>query len=212
MNIILPQKILIATNNKGKFFEIQKLLNQVNIEAIPSFDFKLAEPEETENSFAKNSLLKAKYYSAKTNLISLADDSGLCIEALEGAPGVHSARFALDDKNERNFPLAFEKIIFELKKRGIDFAAKPRAYFICNLCIFDPQTAKSINFEGRVDGYLTFPARGNKGFGYDPIFIKDGMNQTFAELDPAAKDEISHRAKAFRKMLDYFSKMTDKNE
>ncbi len=207
MNIILPEKILIATNNKGKFHEIEYLLNQVHIEAIPSFNFHLPEPEETENTFAKNSLLKAKYYSSKTKLTSLADDSGLCIDALGGEPGVHSARFALDKKGEKNFPLAFKKIAKSLKEKNITNA---RAHFICNLCIFDYETKEYLNFEGRVDGTLTFPPRGNKGFGYDPIFIKEGMSETFAEIDPGLKDTISHRADAFAKMLDYFSKMMDK--
>lgn len=204
MKFSLPKKILIATNNKGKFFEIESLLKTVNIEAIPTFQFNIEEPEETGKTFTENSLLKAKFYAQKTGLTALADDSGLCVEALNGKPGIHSARFALDEKTgEKNFPLAFEKIFFELQEIGINSAKKPKAFFICNLTLFDPQTNFSISFEGRVDGTLIFPARGNKGFGFDPIFIKNGMDKTFGEIDAAEKDQISHRADAFKKLVNW---------
>ncbi len=194
-------RLLVATNNKGKFFEIESLLKTLNIEAIPTFQFNLEEPEETGKNFEENSLLKAKYYAKKTGLMALADDSGLCVEALNGEPGIHSARFAISEKTgEKNFPLAFEKIFFRLEKIGISSDKKPKAYFICNLAVFNPQTNFSISFEGRVDGILTFPARGNKGFGYDSIFIKNGMTKTFGEIDADEKDKISHRAEAFFKL------------
>jgi XTP/dITP diphosphohydrolase len=196
--MLLPKKILIATGNKGKFHEISDLLQQINIEAIPSFQFNIEEPQETEETFAANSLLKAKYYAKKTTLFSLADDSGLCVEAMNGAPGIHSARFALDENGEKNFPLAFEKIAKNITNNH-------RAYFICNLALFDPQTNFSINFEGRIDGELTFPARGNQGFGYDSIFIKNGMGKTFGEISTAEKDQISHRAEAFKKLLNWLN-------
>jgi len=196
LQMILPKKILIASGNKGKFHEISDLLSQINIEAIPSFQFNISEPDETGKTFAENSLLKAKFYGEKTGLVALADDSGLCVEAMNGAPGIHSARFALDEKGEKNFPLAFEKIAKKITENK-------RAYFICNLALFDPKTNFSISFEGRVDGNLTFPARGNKGFGYDPIFIKDGMDKTFAEIDPQLKDQISHRFYAFEKLVNW---------
>ena len=204
MSSPLPSQILIASNNKGKFVEIEHLLNQINITSIPSFQFNIEEPAETEDSFAKNSLLKAKYYAKKTNIFSLADDSGLCIESLNNQPGVHSARFALDEKTgEKNFPLAFKKIFNELEKNNIDPNSRPAAYFICNITLFDPKTDFSISFEGRVDGVITFPARGDKGFGYDAIFIKNGMDKTFAEIDPQLKDQISHRADAFNKLVNW---------
>lgn len=199
----LPRKILVATNNSGKFAEISDLLQQINIEAIKAPE-GIAEPEETGLSFGENSLLKAKYYAKKTGLIALADDSGLCIEALGGAPGIHSARFALDESRQKNFPFAFEKIFIALK----EIASNPcgsKAYFICNLTIFDPQTNFSKSFEGRIDGALTFPSRGNQGFGYDPIFIKNGMEQTFGEISASEKDAISHRAEAFKQLINYFS-------
>lgn len=196
----LPNEILIATNNKGKFFEIEALLSQINVKAIPTFQFNIEEPEETGETFAENSLLKAKFYGTKTGLFALADDSGLCVAALNGKPGIHSARFALDDKGEKNFPAAFTKIFAELKKNGVDFNDKPAAHFICNLALFDPKTNFEICFEGRIDGHLTLP-KGNKGFGYDPIFVKNNMTQTFGEIAPEIKDQISHRAEAFKKMI-----------
>ena len=201
--IKLPKEILIASGNKGKFIEIQELLNKINIRAIESSKFNLIEPEETAKTFEGNALIKAKFYGKKTQLFALADDSGLCIEALQGAPGVDSAPFAIDETGKKNFPLAFEKIKKLLQEAGIDTNSKPKAYFICNLCLYDPISDFVINFEGRVDGFLTFENLGNKGFGYDPIFTKNGMNQTFGEIDQKLKDQISHRAMAFEKMIKY---------
>jgi XTP/dITP diphosphohydrolase len=196
MTFKLPEEILIATNNHGKFLEISELLKSINIRAISTFDFNISEPEETGTTFEENSLLKAKYYASKTNLFSLADDSGLCVEAMSGKPGIHSARFALDENGNKNFPKAFEKIAAEITENS-------RAFFVCNLSLFDPKTNFQISFEGKANGNLVFPPRGNKGFGYDPIFIKDGMNQTFGEIDPKLKDQISHRGKAFEKLVNW---------
>ena len=199
----LPRKILVATNNSGKFVEISDLLQQINIEAV-KVSADIAEPAETGTDFAANSLLKAKYYAEKTGFVALADDSGLCVEALNGAPGIYSARFALDESGQKNFPYAFEKIFTSLKENGAEPCGS-KAHFICNLTIFDPQTNFSISFEGRIDGMLTFPARGNQGFGYDPIFLKNGMAETFGEISASEKDAISHRAEAFRQLINYFS-------
>ena len=192
-----PSQLLIATNNKGKFFEIESLLNQINIKAVPTFQFNIEEPEETGKTFAENSLLKARYYGSKTGLMALADDSGLCVDALNGEPGIYSARFAKNERGENDFNFAFEKISAAIKNNNY------AAHFICNLALFDPKTNFEISFEGRVDGNLTFPALGNKGFGYDPIFIKNGMTQTFGEIDPNQKDQISHRAAAFSKLVNW---------
>ena len=193
----IPKQLLIATNNKGKFFEIESLLNQINIKAVPTFQFNIEEPEETGKTFAENSLLKARYYGYKTGLMALADDSGLCVDAINGEPGIYSARFAKNERGESDFNFAFEKISAAIKNNNY------AAHFICNLALFDPKTNFEISFEGRVDGNLTFPALGNKGFGYDPIFIKNGMNQTFGEIDPEEKDQISHRADAFLKLVNW---------
>lgn len=187
------RKILVATNNPGKFREIAALLAPLQIEAIPTFQFNLSEPAETGKTFAENALIKAKYYGEKTGLVALADDSGLCVEAMNGAPGIHSARFA-----KNGFPEAFGKIESQVSNNK-------RAHFICNLTLFDPQTEFSISFEGRVDGMLTFPPRGNLGFGYDPIFIKNGMEKTFGEITPEEKDQISHRGEAFKQLVTWLS-------
>ncbi len=206
MKISLSNGLLIATNNPGKFSEISSLLSQINIKAISPFNFNLEEPEESGKTFAQNALIKAKFYGITTSSLSIADDSGLCIEALSGKPGIHSARFAIDKKTgEKNFPLAFEKIFLELKKINQKFfeSEKAKAYFICSLCLFDPKSNFSISFEGRVDGILRFPPLGSKGFGYDPIFVKNGMTKTFGEINPKEKDMISHRAEAFKKLTNW---------
>lgn len=201
------EKILIATGNQGKFNEISSLLKPLNIQAISSSKFNLSEPEENGKTFKENSVIKARYYGSKTNLIALADDSGLCVDALNDNPGINSARFAIDEKtNKSNFPLAFEKIFLQLSKVGITPNHKPKAHFICNLSLFDPETNFEISFEGRVDGCLIYPARGNKGFGYDSIFMKDGMNLSFGEIETNEKDLISHRANAFKKFVAWLEK------
>ena len=195
-------KILIATGNKGKFTEISNLLTEVNIHSTGIWDFEdLVEPEETGLTFSQNSLIKAKYYAKKTGLVALADDSGLCIQDLDNKPGIHSARFALNENGQTDFNYAFGKIFDGLEKKGIKSDSKPKAHFICNLTIFDPTDDFHIDFEGRVDGCLTYPPKGNMGFGYDPIFIKDGMNKTFGEIERFEKDKISHRGDAFKKMV-----------
>ena len=191
------KKILIATNNNGKFLEIAKLLENLEIQAVPASSLNLIEPEENAETFAENAFIKAKFYGDNAKILTLADDSGLCIEALENHPGVRSARYAIDNNGNKNFEFAFEKIFTELQKKNVFSEQKPSAFFVCNLCLYNPKNNFKINFEGRVDGYLTHPALGNKGFGYDPIFIKNDMHQTFGEIDSIIKHQISHRAEAF---------------
>ncbi len=199
------QKILIASNNPGKIAEITSLLKNLNIEAISPLDFNLQEPIEDGNSFEENALIKAKFYAQKTNLVALADDSGLCINELDNKPGIYSARYAIDENGKKNFPLAFEKIFLELKNRGIYPDKIPNAFFICALCLYDPKTKFSKNFMGRVDGKISYQALGNNGFGYDPIFIKNGMTQTFGEILPSQKEQISHRNLAFQNFKNWLS-------
>lgn len=193
------QRLLIASNNQGKISEITSLLSKINIEAISPLNFNIKEPEENGKDFSQNAFIKAKYYAQKTNLVALADDSGLCIEALNNQPGIHSARFAIDDNGQKNFPLAFEKIFHQLKEQGINSSDKAKAFFICALCLFDPKTNFSKNFIGQLDGNISFQALGSNGFGYDPIFIKTGMTQTFGEISAKQKEQISHRQLAFTK-------------
>ena len=203
------EQILISSGNKGKLVEIADLLGKIGIEAISAADFNLEEPEETGKNFEENSKIKARYYGDKTGLISLADDSGLCIDALNGEPGIHSARWAIDEQTgEKNFNLAFEKIKQSLIAKNVVKninleTAKITAHFICNLTLYNPKTSEIKSFEGRVDGFLVIPPKGNNGFGYDPIFITEGFDKTFGEMLPAEKDKVSHRTRAFEKILEF---------
>src|SRR5690606_11781423 len=136
-------------------------------------------------SFRENSEIKAKYYAEKTDLLALADDSGLCVELIDNMPGIYSARWAINHKTTQpDFNFAFEKIRKKLTNQNIDLQkTKIKAHFICSLSIYDPKTKIFNSFEGKIEGRITYPPRGNNGFGYDPIFIPEGYNQTFAEME-----------------------------
>lgn len=193
-------KILIATGNQGKLKEISKLLKEINIESFGINDYNLEEPKENGLTFEENSIIKAKYYGDNVGYLALADDSGLVIPAIDNQPGIYSARWA---KNN-DFNIAFTTIQKKLQEKNINpLKAKINAYFICNLSLYNPNNGQINSFEGRVDGFLQFPPRGNKGFGYDPIFIKTGDNLTFAQIEPKEKDKISHRSDAFRKLVQF---------
>ncbi len=184
-------KIVFATHNRGKLNELRALLAPCGIVALSAHELQLPEPEETGTSFAENALIKARACMLASNLPALADDSGLCVEALNGAPGIHSARWAGEKKD---FLSAMVRIEHELKSSN---AQDRRAHFACVLALACPDGAEEI-FEGRVDGRLTFPPRGDKGFGYDPIFVPDGQSRTFAEMEGVEKQALSHRARAFQ--------------
>jgi XTP/dITP diphosphohydrolase len=186
-------KLLIASGNKGKIVEISKLLEPFNVEVISAADYYLPEPEENGSTFIENAEIKSRYYSNKTGLPSLADDSGLCVEALNGAPGIFSARWAGKNKD---FQIAMKKVQDEMGD-----TTNKSAKFICALSLYLPKTNSVENFEGIVEGEISFPPRGECGFGYDPIFIADGMKETFAEIEPEKKHNISHRADAFNKLI-----------
>ncbi len=188
-------KILVGTSNKGKVQEIADLLNVFGCKIFSILDFDINEiPEENGSNFSQNALIKAKFYFAKTNLPTIADDSGLVINGLDGMPGINSSRFANELGGYEN---AFEKIAAML-----DNIDDKSAYFNCSLAIKSAEIEEV--FEGRVKGKITFPARGKNGFGYDPIFVPDGFDKTFAELGNVVKDKISHRAQAFTKLLKHF--------
>lgn len=193
-------RLVVATHNPGKLWELQQLLAPHGVDAVSASELGLAEPEETETTFRGNALLKATHAARAAQLPAFADDSGLCVEALDGAPGVYSARWAGE---ERNFAAAIRRVERELQERG---ATPPfRAHFICALAIVWPDGHVE-EFEGRVDGVLVFPPRGTKGFGYDPIFLPDGLEKTFGEMMSAEKhampgdgsQALSHRARAFQ--------------
>jgi XTP/dITP diphosphohydrolase len=186
-------KLLIASGNKGKIIEIAKLLEPYKVEVISASDFNLKEPEETGLTFIENAEIKSRYYANATGLPALADDSGLCVEQLAGLPGIYSARWAGETKD---FSIAINRIENELGN-----SSNKKAKFVCALSLYLPKTNEVANFEGEIAGNLIFPPRGEKGFGYDPIFIANGMSETFAEVDPEVKQSISHRAIAFNKLI-----------
>jgi XTP/dITP diphosphohydrolase len=183
--------LVIASHNKGKVREIAALLGDY-VAAFPSAgDLGLPEPEETELTFIGNAVLKAKAAVAGSGLPALADDSGLVVPALGGAPGIYSARWA---GPEKDFAAAMERVRTELGD------ADRSAYFVCALALAWPDLHIEA-VEGRVNGTLAFPPRGDRGFGYDPIFVPDGHEITFAEMDQDEKHRISHRADAFRQLV-----------
>ena len=194
MRLPRGSRLVVASHNEGKVREIKALLGPHGILPVSAGSLGLPEPEETGTTFAANAKIKAVASATGSKHAALADDSGLCVEALDGAPGIHSARWAGPTKD---FRIAMNRIHDELRHKGV---ATSRAKFVCALCVALPSGETQV-FEGEVQGHLTFPPRGDRGFGYDPIFIADGMEQTFAEIDPAQKHAISHRAKAFEKLL-----------
>ena len=189
-------RLVIASHNDGKVHEIAQLLVPFSIVVESAGALGLLEPEETGTSFAENAILKARASADGSGWAALADDSGFSIAALGGAPGIRAARFAERADGVRDFEWAMEK----LYKASSD-AEDKLAWFTCALALAWPDGHVEV-FEGRVDGALTWPPRGNLGFGYDPIFIPAGAQQTFAEMDPDAKHAISHRAIAFRALID----------
>lgn len=187
-------KLVVASHNKGKVWEINQLIAPYGLEAVSAGDLGLPEPAETETTFRGNALIKAKAAAEASGLPALADDSGLEIEALDGAPGVYSADWSMPG---RDFGLAMTRVHESLEKAGAWASSQPpRANFISVLCLAWPDGAHDF-FEGRVFGHLVWPARGGNGFGYDPMFVPDGATQTFGEMEPAGKYAISHRTRAF---------------
>jgi XTP/dITP diphosphohydrolase len=185
-------KLVVATHNPGKVPEIAALLDG-RFELVAASQIGLPEPDETETTFAGNALLKARHAAEKSGLIAIADDSGLSVAALDGAPGIYSARWAGPSKD---FSQAMAKVEERLEETGSNDRA---AWFTSALAVAWPG-GPAVVVEGRVDGELVFPPRGDRGFGYDPIFIANGHSRTFGEMEPAAKDAISHRALAFAKL------------
>jgi XTP/dITP diphosphohydrolase len=194
MALHLPQgsRIVAATHNPGKARELAALL-EGRFEVVSAGELGLPEPEETEATFVGNAVLKARAAADRSGLIALADDSGLSVRALDGAPGVFSARWAGPSKD---FALAMDKVRERLEEVASDDLA---AWFSCALAVAWPK-GPVVCVEGRIDGILTFPPRGTRGFGYDPIFIAEGRAETFGEMEPARKDAISHRARAFAQL------------
>ena len=200
---LLPGPLVIASHNAGKVREISALLGPYGIEPVSAGSLGLPEPEETGTTFAENAALKALASARGSGMPALADDSGLCVDALGGAPGVYTADWAEAGPREggpgRDWYMAMGKVEGKLAELGPE---TPRgAHFVCMLALGWPDGHVDL-FEGRVSGSLTWPPRGKLGFGYDPVFVPAGSDQTFAEIAPDTKHAISHRADAFRKFVE----------
>lgn len=192
LKLIKGMRLVAATHNPGKAREIDALLDG-NYEVVTAGALGLPEPDETESTFIGNAVLKARHAAQRSGLVALADDSGLSVAALDGAPGIYSARWAGPDKD---FAMAMARVEERIEETG---SREDRAWFTSALAVAWPD-GPVVAVEGRVDGRLTFPPRGDRGFGYDPIFIPDGHALTFGEMEPAVKDALSHRALAFAKL------------
>ena len=190
----LGSKIVIASHNEGKVSEIKDLLMPLGVCVLSSQELNLPEPEETGTSFIENAGLKAKVASKLSGLPAIADDSGLSVSALGGAPGIYSARWAGENKD---FSVAMSRIADALLMSG---SYDKKAYFHCALCLSWPD-GESESVEGILPGQIVWPARGKKGFGYDPMFIPDGYTETFGEMNPVKKHSISHRSIAYKKLI-----------
>lgn len=236
MHAFINNTLLLATHNQGKVREISELLKPLNLKIISAAEKNLPEPDETETTFVGNARLKAVAAAQASGMTALADDSGFCVDALDGAPGVYSARWARADyplslqgegwgegdknalsspltrpsatlspqgRGDKDFKLAMQRVHDALLAKNISFQTRPRASFVCVLALAQPDGTCE-TFEGKIDGHIIWPPRGEKGFGYDPIFVPDGYDQTFAEIVPAVKNAISHRARAFEKLMQKF--------
>ena len=193
-------KLLVGTNNKGKLKEIKDLLPK-NLEIYSPSDFKIQSPIENGKSFKENSLIKAKYFSKKSKMPCLSDDSGLEIDILNGDPGIYSARWG---GRRGNFQIAINKVFKELYKKDKDWKIKKiKARFICALTVYVSEK-EIVNSIGKIEGHISSNMRGKNGFGYDPIFVPSGRKITFGEMRPIQKYKIDHRFKAFKKIKKFF--------
>ena len=193
------KEIIIGTNNQGKYKEICDLLPN-KIKKYSPKEFNILTPKESGKSFKKNSLIKASYFSKKTNLICLSDDSGLEIDLLKGQPGIYSSRWS---SYKNNFDLAIKRVFEEMSKIKKDWKNDSSARFVCCMTLCWPN-GKSYSTQGIVKGRISNIKKGKNGFGYDPIFIPDGYNQTFGEMIPKMKMSIDHRFEAFLKIKKFF--------
>lgn len=199
MRKLTPGRLVIASHNDGKVSEIRALLAPFGIEPVSAKALDLPEPDETGTTFIANAMIKARSAADLSGLPALADDSGLVVEALGGEPGVYTANWAETDDGRRDWTLAMRKVEDRLQALGQDVSRS--AHFTCTLALVWPD-GTDLFCEGRVEGTLVWPPRGNKGFGYDPVFVPLGHTETFGEMDPSAKHAISHRAHAFRQLVE----------
>ena len=193
------KEIIIGTNNQGKYKEICDLL-PANIKKYSPKELNILSPEESGKTFKENSFIKALYFSKKTNQICLSDDSGLEIDLLKGKPGIYSSRWA---GKKNNFDLAIKKIFKEMSNITKNWKNNNKARFVCNMTLYWPD-GRSFSSEGSIKGKISSIKKGKNGFGYDPIFIPDGYEQTFSEMNPKLKMSIDHRFNAFFKLRNFF--------
>jgi XTP/dITP diphosphohydrolase len=193
----IGDRLVIASHNPGKLREIADLVAPYGVGVVPAGALGLPEPEETEDSFAGNAVLKARAAAAAAGLAALADDSGLVVTVLDGQPGIYSARWAGPDKD---FRIAMQRVEDQLRQRAAAGNGDRGAHFVCALAVAWPD-GEAACFEGRANGTLIWPPRGERGFGYDPMFLPLGQSLTFGEMDPEKKHAMSHRARAFAKLV-----------
>jgi XTP/dITP diphosphohydrolase len=201
----LAGRVVIATHNPGKLAEMRELLTPYGVDAVSAGELGLPEPEETGTTFAANARIKAQAAARISKLPAFSDDSGLAVDALDGEPGIFSARWAGPDKD---FATAMARIDTLLRERGALMPQQRKAHFVSALCVAWPDGHLE-EFEARVDGTLVWPPRGERGFGYDPMFLPDGHAHTFGEMDaiekhglPPRGQGLSHRARAFVKLAE----------
>lgn len=197
MRVFDGDTLVIASHNKGKLREIAVLLEPFGITCRSAGAFGLEEPAETEETFAGNARIKAHFAAKGTGLPALSDDSGIMVDALDGQPGVHTADWA-ETPEGRDFPMAMQKVWDAIQDTGQSPPYTCR--FVCTLCLAWPDGHDEV-FQGTVEGCFVWPMRGENGFGFDPIFQPIGKEETFGEMDPAAKHAMSHRADAFAKLV-----------
>ena len=192
------ETLVLATHNSGKIEEFKHLFGEVNFNITDIGQYHWQPPEETGRSFWENSLIKAIEATKVTGLVSLADDSGLCVDLLKGAPGIYSADWAVKSDGSRDFKFATNKLVSEIKKTN--FVRPCTAYFICSLILYWPDNHFE-KFEGKVFGEIIWPGKGEKGHGYDPVFLPNGYEETFGQMDRWRKNKISHRGLAMDNLL-----------
>lgn len=197
------KELIFASHNKGKISEIKNLLSPLGIKVLSGEDLNLPEVEETGTTFEENAYIKALAAAREKNIPCIADDSGLCVDAMGGRPGVYSARYAPN----RDFDKGIEKLLNELAETNSNNRS---AHFSCVIVLAYPDGAYK-SFEGRVDGRIATQKSGEMGFGYDPIFIPTGFNRSFAEFDREEKNKISHRGRALQKFINYLTTQDDYN-
>ena len=192
------EALVLATHNSGKIEEFKHLFGEVNFNITDIGQYHWQPPEETGGSFWENSLIKAREATKLTGLVSLADDSGLCVDLLKGAPGIYSADWAIKGDGSRDFKFATNKLVREIEKTT--FVRPCTAYFICSLILYWPDNHFE-KFEGKIFGEIIWPGRGKKGHGYDPVFLPNGYEETFGQMDRWRKNKISHRGLAMDNLL-----------